>query len=177
MKHESAGTDADVSNAADVSLDWERLYETHARQLQRYLVKLTGDQETGTELMQETFLRAIRADIREPAAARAWLFRTGTNLALNRRRRQRLVAFIPFTGSEPSNTAPFDVEAEQVRRALRAVSEDQAATLLLHYESGFTRAEIAPMQGVSEETVKSRLARGRKSFISAYRRLERGLAG
>jgi len=59
---------------------------------------------------------------------------------------------------------------------MRSIPADQAATLLLFYESGFARGEIADLLNVSEETVKSRLARGRKNFMAAYRRLERGLA-
>lgn len=176
MKDEVQGLTTTFGTRVGVSLDWERVYEAHAPQLQRYLVKLTGDREAGTELMQDTFVRGMGADLREPAAARAWLYRTATNLALTRKRRQRLFAFIPFTGHEPSADVPFDEEADQVRRALRSLSDDQAVTLLLRYQSGFTRAEIAAMHAVSEETVKSRLSRGRKSFIAAYGRVQRGLA-
>lgn len=162
---------------AGVSLDWVRLYEAHASRLQRYLAKLTGEREAATELMQDTFLRAMRADVHDPAAVRAFLFRTATNLALTRARRRRLLAFLPFSGREVAPRGAFDEEAAQVRRALASIPADQAAALLLHYQSGFTRAEIAEMQGIGEEAVKSRIARGRKAFIAAYRRLERGLAG
>jgi len=41
---------------------------------------------------------------------------------------------------------------------------------------GRSRSEIAAHLGISEEGVKSRLARGRLNFAAAYRRLERGLA-
>lgn len=158
-----------------MSADWERLYELHALSLVRYLTKLTGDREAATELMQDTFARGLSADIRDPGAARAWLFATATNLAVSLARRRRLLRFLPFSGGETAPRGGFDHEAHQVRAALRSISAEHAATLLLHYDAGFGRAEIAAMHGVSEETVKSRLARGRKSFIAAYRRLERGL--
>jgi DNA-directed RNA polymerase specialized sigma24 family protein len=41
---------------------------------------------------------------------------------------------------------------------------------------GFSRAEAARILGITEEAVKSRLARGRLNFAAAYKRLERGLA-
>lgn len=160
-----------------VSLDWARLYEAHASALLRYLAKLTNDREAATELMQDSFVRAMRAGIREPAAARAWLFTTATNLAVSRARRRRVLRFVPFAGTEPAPNSAFDAEAHQVRSALAAIPPDHAAALLLHYDAGFTRAEIAGIQGVSEEAVKSRLSRGRKNFTAAYRRLERGLRG
>jgi RNA polymerase sigma-70 factor (ECF subfamily) len=160
------------------TFDWASLYETHAGELAGYLAKLTGDRDAGLELMQETFVQALRAErsIREPAAIRAWLFRTATNLAFNYRRRRALLTFLPFTGAERSPQGTYDHEAEHVRAALRSLPRHEAATLLLFYDSGFKRTEIAVLLGVSEETVKSRLARGRQSFMAAYRRLERGLA-
>jgi DNA-directed RNA polymerase specialized sigma24 family protein len=55
--------------------------------------------------------------------------------------------------------------------ALRALSGKLATTLLLHYESAFSRQEIAAMDGISEEAVKSRLARGRVAFAREFTRL------
>jgi RNA polymerase sigma-70 factor (ECF subfamily) len=164
-------------SVAAVRCDWRQLYEEDATVLLRYLAKLTGDREMASEVMQETFVRAIRTnpDLESTRSAHAWLFRTATNLARNELRHRRVLAFVPFSGREHAPYAAFDIEADQVRTALQALPFDQAATLLLHYHSGFHRAEIAELQGISEETVKSRLARGRKNFMSAYRRLQRGL--
>ena len=159
-------------------MDWAGIYERHAGELTSYLTRYVGDREVATELMQETFVRGLRADqtIREPGAVRGWLFQTATNLALNERRRRALFRFIPFSGLERSPREAFDPAAAQVNAALRSISSDQAAALLLRYHSGFSTAEIAGMLGINEETAKSRLTRGRKNFMAAYRRLERGLA-
>jgi RNA polymerase sigma-70 factor (ECF subfamily) len=161
-----------------MTVDWERVYGEHAPEIAGYLAKLVGDRQTGSDLMQETFVRALRAQnsIREPGAMRAWLYRTATNLATSHRRRQALLAFLPFGGAEHSHDIAFDVEADQVRTALRSIPADQAATLLLFYDRGFARTEVAELLQISEETVKSRLARGRRNFMAAFRRLERGLA-
>jgi RNA polymerase sigma-70 factor (ECF subfamily) len=154
--------------------NWEDLYQAHSLELLRYLTKLTGDREEATDLMQDTFVRAITAPIDDPTAIRSWLFRVATNAAMSRFRRRRVLAFLPFRGTEVAVSSAFDVEAHHVRLALASIPSREAAALLLHYESGFSRAEIARMQGLSEEGVKSRLARGRKNFIAAYRRLQRG---
>lgn len=159
-------------------LDWEQSYRLHSEALLRYLVKLTGDREVAGELTQEAFVRAIRTrpDLDGPGAARAWLFRVATNLARSDARRRALFRFVPFASGEAAVQDRSTEEREIVRTALRSIQFDQAATLLLHYQSGFDRAEIAAMHGVAEETVKSRIARGRKNFIASYRRLQRGLA-
>lgn len=161
-----------------MSVDWSSAYTAHAGELAGYLTKLAGDPEIASELMQETFIRGIRSGeaIRDSGAIRGWLYRTATNLAHNHRRRRAILRFVPFTGEERSEHEAFDAEADQVRRALRSVPEAAAATLLLFYVHGFDRQELAAMFDVSEETVKSRLARGRRDFMAAYKRLERGLA-
>lgn len=164
-----------------MSVDWARVYEAHASELAAYLTKLVGDRDAAGDLTQDTFVQAIRSAerLREPAAALAWLYRIATNLAASYGRRRRIVALVPFLGehlfarsADPSER----LEDEHVRLALRSLTTAHASTLLLFYDAGFRREEIARIHGVSEETVKSRLARGRKEFIAAYRRLERGLA-
>src|SRR2546422_10118293 len=132
-----------------MNFDWEQLYERHAGELSGYLAKLVGDRDRASELMQDTFVRALRSDhaIREPGAVRGWLFQTATNLALNDRRRRALLRFIPFSGEERSPHEAFDLRAAQVNQALQSIGSDQAAALLLRYHSGFSTTEIAGMLG------------------------------
>jgi len=153
-------------------LPWHELYDAHAAELVGYLWRLTGDREVATDLMQDAFAAGMRDEraLREPAKARAWLYRIATRLATKRLRRQRLIAFLPFADSAPSTEGAPDVEGLAVREAMRAISPDQATALVLHYAHGFTRAEIADLVGRSEETVKSRIARGRRAFLAAYDR-------
>lgn len=161
-----------TEDAAAARLPWRDLYDAHAAELVGYLWKLTRDREVATDLMQDTFAAGMRDEraLREPAKARPWLFRIATRLAIKRLRRARLIAYVPFTGSERSTEGTPDVEGLAVRDALRAISPDQAAALVLHYAHGFTRGEIADLVGRSDETVKSRLARGRRAFLEAYDR-------
>jgi RNA polymerase sigma-70 factor (ECF subfamily) len=156
----------------ETGLPWRELYDAHAAELVGYLWKLTGDREVATDLMQDTFIAGMRDErtLREPAKARAWLYRIATRLAVKRLRRARLIAFVPFAGTERSTEGTPDPEALDIRQAMRAISPDQAVALVLHYAHGLTRAEIADLVGRSEETVKSRIARGRRAFLAAYDR-------
>jgi DNA-directed RNA polymerase specialized sigma24 family protein len=153
-------------------LPWRELYEAHAAELAGYLWKVTGDREAATDLMQDTFIAGMRDEtaLREPEKARAWLFTIATRLAIKRLRRARFIAFVPFAGTERSAVGTPDVESLAVRDAMRSIAADQAVALVLHYAHGFTRAEVAALVGRSEETVKSRIARGRRAFLAAYDR-------
>ena len=153
-------------------LPWRDLYDALADELLGYLFRLTHDREVATDLMQETFLSGMRDEeqLRDPDKARAWLYRIATRLAIRRLQRRRLIGFLPFTGRETSAAATPDIERIAVRDALRALSPEQAAAVVLHYAHGFTRGEIAEITGRSEETIKSRIARGKRAFLKAYER-------
>ena len=157
-------------------LAWETIYQEHGRALLAYLTRLTHDRGSAEDLLQDTFVKAMAAaaDLRDESALRSWLYRIATNSALRHLRRGRVLQWLPFTAAETQVDPAFDHSAMQVHQALRSISREQAATLLLHYQQGFSRREIAAIAGISEEGVKSRLARGRVNFMAAYRRLERG---
>jgi RNA polymerase sigma-70 factor (ECF subfamily) len=166
-----------ASSSAAAGIDWDELYDRHAEELVRFMVKLLGDRERAADLVHDTFVRAMRSadQLRDRSAARAWLYRIAANLARNELARRKLIAFLPFTEQRGADDG-FDAEAAQIHDALRSIPADQAIALVLHYQRGFSRAEVAELVGISEEGVKSRLARGRANFIAAYQRLERGLA-
>jgi RNA polymerase sigma-70 factor (ECF subfamily) len=142
------------------------------------MAKLLGDRERAADIVHDTFVRAMRSDsdLRDRKAVRAWLYKIAANLGRNELRRRSLIRFFPFGGLERGASDAFDAEAAQIHQALRSIPTDQAVALVLHYQSGFSRAEVAALTLVSEDGVKSRLARGRANFIAAYQRLERGLA-
>jgi len=152
--------------------DWDAAYRAHSAALLRYLRRLSPSQEAAEELMQETFARAMRSSA-APASAndlRPWLYRIATNLAIDRLRRERLLRALPLFG--PTTAPERDAgEVDLVRRALRAIPPDQATALVLRLHEGFAPAEVAAMLGIGELAVKSRLFRGRKSFVAEYRRL------
>jgi RNA polymerase sigma-70 factor (ECF subfamily) len=153
-------------------LDWRSLYVANAPDLLRFLRRFARETSTAEDLLHDTFARAMAArhqptDERE---ARAWLYRIASNTAISELRRRRPA--LPLMS--PARMAPVE-EVDQVRAALRAIPADQAITLTLVLHDGFDRREAAEILGISEEGVKSRLARGRLNFAAAYARLERGL--
>lgn len=155
--------------------EWEQLYLAHAPAILRYLAKVVRSTDVAADLLQETFARAIADErqLRDKEAVRAWLFAIGTRLALKHLRRQRTWRLITLRGFQPEQRDASDPEGDHVRRALERIAPAQALVLLLHYDSGFSREEIGDMLRLTEEGVKSRIARGRRAFIAAYKGLER----
>lgn len=157
--------------ALPVSAYWSALYTEHAAALASFLRKLTGDPEVASELVQETFVRAIRSGRdTDLLSGRAWLFRIAGNLARDHHRRRRILRFVSLSGREP-DPKDIDPDADLVHRALMRLPATLSTTLLLHYDAGFSRREIADMGGVTEDAVKARLARGRQAFAKAFEQL------
>ena len=134
----------------DTRTRWQVLYTDCAQDLLRFLFKLIGDREIAGELMQEAFVHAIRSgvDVSSLRSARSWLFRIATNLAHDHHRRKRVVTLaLADVGSADDGFT--DATGQLIRQVLAALPYHEAATLLLHYESGFSRQEISEMEGIT----------------------------
>lgn len=152
--------------------EWDVAYRMHAPVLLRYLRRFSRTPSVAEELMQETFVRAMRASTFPELSRemRPWLYRIATNVAIDHLRRSRRFRFIPFVGREPAPERNTD-QIDLVRRVLRAIPPEQAAALVLRLHEGFAPSEIAGMLGISEAAVRSRLVRGRRKFLETYERL------
>jgi RNA polymerase sigma-70 factor (ECF subfamily) len=146
--------------------------------LARYLTQDPGEAE---DLVQETYLRALRAwsDFAPGTNIKAWLFRILRNAFITRYRQElRHPAPAPYDtieqtseGGTHEGSPQAGVQPEQLRRvvsgdieaALRTLSEDARAVILLDVE-GFTETEVALVLGCAVGTVKSRLNRARAAL-------------
>jgi RNA polymerase sigma-70 factor (ECF subfamily) len=143
----------------------------------RYLYQFTGDYEVAQDLVQETFLKAYQGILKTDSelSFKAWLYRIATNNALQYHRRRRLIRFIPFVDSTkkdiPTVEAPSGYVEERlaIEEALFRIPHDQKACMVLHFVEGFKYREIADVLGVTEDTVRKRVARGSKEFRRLYR--------
>lgn len=138
------------------------LYEEHARELIAALALSTDDREAAQDLTHEVFIQALKNEeyLRGHPDPRAWLFRTGYNLARNRwrlllRRRHRIPAHQPVLP-----TLAWD-DLLGLRESLQKLSRRQRDVVVLHLYLGYSIEEIAGMLGVADGTIRSHLQRGR----------------
>ncbi len=148
------------------------LYDTYRRPILAHLSRLVGDAETAEDLLQETFIRAMRAmESETPTYAGSWLYRIATNLAYDHLRRRRRIAFIALADDESNGATSSPegrtVEQDAVAQALAELPERYSTPLVLH-NGGHKVEEIAAAFGWPVGTVKARLFRARQMFRSAY---------
>lgn len=98
----------DLMSSRDVS--FVELVEPHRKPLRLHCYRMLGASHDCDDLVQETFLRALRSlnTLSEPAAVRGWLHRIATNVCLDelkkRPRRARGTELGP--ASEPEDASP-----------------------------------------------------------------------
>lgn len=137
--------------------------------------KCGGDRDLAEDVVQETWLRAIR-DWKVnglPRSPIAWLLKVSRNLLLNEFRRRAVVpldALAPdeITESQEDDGA-FDPEEAQtaVNRAMSLLPPDQSRLLKTFYLEQRKVSHIAEGLGVSERTVEGRLRRAREKLRNA----------
>ncbi len=146
--------------------------------LARYLTRNPSDAE---DLVQETYVHAVEAwgRLLPGSNVKAWLFRILRNAYISRYRRERHEsASEPYDTTEASAAGPPADEAflgdrdlgrlrglvgADIEAALRQLS-DEARTVILLDQDGFTESEVAHVLGCAVGTVKSRLSRARTAL-------------
>ena len=143
------------------------LARAYAPAIFRLAYARTGSREDAEDIMQEVFLRLLRAgpDFADRAHARAWLLRVAANCANDWFRAPWRRREGPLTDSLP---APEHEDGGVVEAVLALPAKYRTAVHLYYYEE-LSVAEIAKITGKSESAVKSRLFRARAMLREALK--------
>jgi RNA polymerase sigma-70 factor (ECF subfamily) len=142
-----------------------RLAESYAKRLYVVAYRLLGNQADAEDAVQRALTKcfAARATYSPRWAASTWLYRALTNVCVDELRRRRTVtagleAAELRAGSRTDAGAPERVD---LQRALARVPREARLLLALRYVDGLSYGELARIRGISVNTVKSQLARGK----------------
>jgi RNA polymerase sigma-70 factor, ECF subfamily len=128
--------------------------------------RLLGNRADAEDAVQRALLKcfAARASYSPQWAISTWLYRALTNVCIDelRRRRSRSAA-LQGSAEIGARHAAAGTAAERVdvERALARVPREARVLLALHYVDGLSFGELARVRGISVNTVKSQLARGK----------------
>lgn len=167
----------------DDVLAFEELYRLTRDDVARTLFHLVGNRPDLEDLIQETYLRLLKAvpGFRGESQFRTFLYRVCANVALMnlrwwRRRREDLTADLPEgidLGADPERAAQAAQASRLVHRALSRLTAKKRIVFVYHELCGMGPEEIAQAVGVSYNTVRSRLHHARSEFTEALRALTR----
>jgi RNA polymerase sigma-70 factor (ECF subfamily) len=155
--------------AGVASMSFRSELQTLIPVLRRFARGLVRDREIADDLVQDTLLRALRAERRwNGGPMHVWLMTILTNLNRNRLRSlaRRGVADPLDEASGVIGSAPTTGEARDITRALAALSDEHREVLVAVAIEGLSYLEAAQVLGIPEGTVMSRLSRARASLRS-----------
>lgn len=157
---------------------WQSAYRTHGPAVMGFLLRRLGRREEAEDLLQETFVRAIRVDSFDGDNLRGYLLCIARNLMINRLRRPLRVVPVqtapeeqPFedvaaAGDTPEREAEWAAFQKRLDRALAGLNEDHRRAFELAVFEQHSYAEISRLTGWGLPRVKSNIHRARKRLIA-----------
>ena len=153
---------------------WDALFRRYQLPLYVYVFELTREEQTGLDLVQETFIAAVKhiGSLREDGKFGSWLFGIAHQKCVQRWRKRSgkeiLFDEIPELPDEPENR-PDDLLIRREQEAefmslLNQLPLPQRSVLLLHFVEDFSVEEIGRITETQPGTVKSRLHYAKKSL-------------
>jgi len=138
-----------------------QIYERYARKIYAYLYHRLGDRQLAEDLTGDVFLRMLEAARGRRFAHTSlsgWLYRIAHNLAVDRFRAQGEETLPLDEGLTTSTAAPDSVaEArmaqDEMRAALKYLTEEQQQVIVLRFGEGLTAKEVAEVLDKSEGSV------------------------
>ena len=115
------------------------------------------------DVVQDVFLKLLKQKKRQftdDEHLKSWLIRVTVNHCVDVKRS----FFRKNTVSIDDMEIPYEPEEQEVLEELSRLPEDTRNILYLHYYEGYTIKEIAKILGKKQNTVNSRLTRGREQL-------------
>jgi RNA polymerase sigma-70 factor (ECF subfamily) len=173
--------------------DFTQVYQEFYPKILRYLERLTGDREDARDLVQEVFLKVDKglSKFEGRSSLSTWIYRIATNASHDRFRsasfqkgeKQTLTDEFIEENKEDANvwTGEKETSADQqlegkemsscINKYIYDLNEDYQKVLVLSDYEGLMNKEIASILGITLDTVKIRIHRGR---VQLKKRMEKG---
>ena len=146
---------------------FEQVYRWFQRPVFTLALRICGDREEASEVLQETMLKVITriGDFRGGSPFWGWLRQVAGNEALMRLRRGRHRRDeLAIDDHEPVDDMalppPAAADVALLQRALAALPANTRSVLWLYHAEGYTHEEIAALMQRTVSFSKSQLARG-----------------
>jgi len=146
--------------------DFESFFRAEHAGLFRALCLVTGSRQEAEDVMQVAFLRVFERWDRVAAMDRpdGFLYRVAMNEFRSRYRRSARAAKRAITPGEPDDAYAEIDQRDVVVRALRDLSPQQRAAVVLTTMLGYPSEEAGDLLGLSASSVRTLATRARKNL-------------
>src|SRR2546428_1781991 len=146
---------------------WDILFRRYQLPLYVYVFELVHDEQASLDIVQETFINAVRhvGGLRDDDKFGSWVFGIAHQKCIQRWRKQgreeraleEFSAIPPEVEDDPAEWLIRQEQEAEFMQLLNQLPLPQRSVLLLHYVEDFSLEEIAGITGARIGTVKSRL--------------------
>ena len=165
---------------------FEQLVVDNQNKVYSLALRLIGDREEAADQAQEAFLKAWQGlnAFQGESSFSTWLYRLTDNACLDLLRREKkrrgdaslddeeslsLAQQLPHPGPSPQEHLERGERMTALEQGLQQLSQEHRRILVLREINGLSYQEIGAILGLSDGTVKSRLARARLALANYLR--------
>lgn len=139
----------------------EELFVTYKTPIYQFVYRYCQDEQMSLDLVQDTFIRFTKYQKNfdeQKSSMKTYLFKMAYQLMVNRLNRQnRLKKILPFLYIQNQTQRISTEDKLTIQEAVRRLSDEQRAVVLLTYFHDLKQREISEILGIPVGTVKSRL--------------------
>lgn len=156
---------------------FEEIVKQHERKIYNLAYRYTGSSEDALDICQETFIKIYRSikNFKGESSFSTWIYRVASNVCIDYIRKDKKTIslsdddnYISETLESPNGDPEKELSrkelSSEISKSLLQINEDQREIIVLRDIEGYSYEEIAQLLDISEGTVKSRIARGRKKL-------------
>lgn len=147
----------------------EELYRRYYCSSLLYCISLCGDIHLAEDILADAFVKAYLSLPNNVPSFHYWLLKVCKNLWIDHLRRQKHLAAQPPLEVLSATASPENLYlANELQRALWRILDSlppaDRELIVLHYFSGMTLQEIAPIMGKNYAAVRQRMVRLRQTI-------------
>ncbi|UMZ73044.1 RNA polymerase sigma factor [Natranaerofaba carboxydovora] len=145
---------------------FQNLYEKHIDSALRTAMAITRNENIAKDAVQETFIRVYKNldSFDTDKKFTPWFFKILTNECnrLLKKESKILKLNTPLDGKEFKTASAAEEDYDELYEAIQSLKDSCRLPIILKYLQGFSEKEIAQILSLNQNTVKSRLLKGRQ---------------
>lgn len=155
---------------------FRHFYEAYSEYAIRTASAITRNREMAGDAVQETFIRVYRqiSSYNPDLPFDPWFYRILTNECLRLLKKESPLSKFehPDLENDPSIAEESFDRLSELYDTIQSLDDAHRIPLILKYVKGFTEKEISDILGLNQNTVKSRLFKGRKRLKEQLNSME-----
>ncbi len=147
---------------------FEKLIRLHMQSMYKAARAYLSSDEDVADAIQETILTCYEKipDLKNNAYFKTWMIKILIHKCCDILRNKKILHFSEETVEQPALDKGFEVL--EWKEVIRILDEKYRLVMVLYYVEGFRTGEIAQILDMNENTVRTRLKRGREELKNVY---------